>query len=89
MCSPMLLPLAIGAAGYSGYTAVKKVGDVLSPKIPEAPKPQPAENVAASAANAAQTERRKALLARGQRSTILTGYQGARSIPQPKTLLGQ
>lgn len=89
MCGPVLPILGLAAGTAAGVTAVKKAGDILSPKIDMPAPPGPGENVEASAQNAARNAQRKALMAKGQRSTVLTGYGGARSPSQGKTLLGQ
>lgn len=91
MCGPVIPILATAAAAATikpAKKALKDLGASLKPKI-DLPSPiGPGENIAAAAQNAAQSERRRALLSRGQRSTILTGYGGAQSSPQQKTLLG-
>jgi hypothetical protein len=50
--------------------------------------PGPGENVAAASANAQQSARRKALMAQGLKSTMLTRQGGTPTAPGGKTLLG-
>jgi hypothetical protein len=76
-----------GGTAFAGKKALDLVGDALKPKI-DMPKPQgPGENVQASAANAAQNSRRRALLAYGRDRTILAGNEAPAG--QGKRLLGQ
>lgn len=68
---------------------------VSSPSIPQpAPVPEPPKvptPVSETTSAAREEERRKALLAQGRQSTLLTGAQGLQTeaTTQRKTLLGQ
>lgn len=84
MCNPVL-PAILGA-GALGYTAVKKAGSVLSPKIGMPAPEGPQENVEASASNAANNARRRALLAYGANRQVLAG--GSAPSGGGKQLLG-